>query len=219
MTGRNFIIIDDDKDFCFLLRRIISQLFDDARILLFNSATEAFEKMSDFSDPGVVFVDENLGDGKGSDLIESGIFNSCDVISMSSETNPSVIFKNLSNGVVYFLPKDEIKQKSFKLFLLGLVNSLEVRKRQREFEIFFSNLELARRIVNNLQHEVNNPLGAAISSLHLITRENVTGDEKERVFSILQNSFSRIKEYIQNLKNLVYRGDLHFIKDPNSRLE
>ncbi|MEM4380259.1 MAG: histidine kinase dimerization/phospho-acceptor domain-containing protein [Thermoplasmatales archaeon] len=212
----DFLIIDDDDSFVSVLGAILRSLFKNCKILRANSVSEARQVIENLGDNSgvIVLLDENLGDGLGSDLIESGILNGFEVVSMSSEPNPMTIFKTLSGGAVYFIPKSELSQKSFRLFLLGLVSSIQVRRKQRELEVFFNNLVMARRLVANLQHELNNPLSAILGSLQLLSMPNTPDEEKARLIQLFNESFFRITNYINQLKELVNRGELERLKDP-----
>lgn len=214
---RGFLIVDDDDSFVTLLSTILKSLFKNCEITRAKSvadAKEVVEKLGDDPDL-IVLLDENLGDGLGSELIESGALNGFEVISMSSDPNPVTIFKTLSGGAVYFIPKSEVAQKSFRLFLLGLMTSIQVRRKQKELEVFFNSLVTARRIVSNLQHEINNPLAAILGSLQLISDPDTPISEKSKLLNVFNESFGRIKNYINQLKELVYKGDLSSIKEPH----
>ncbi|MCS6961005.1 MAG: hypothetical protein NZT61_00675 [Deltaproteobacteria bacterium] len=206
-----FVIIDDDRSFSFILETLIKKLVGSPKIVSLYSVNESkdfFEKLDDKTTAGktVVFLDENLGDGLGSELIESGLLNNFYVISMSSDDSPAIAFRTLSNGAVYFIPKREVSQTSFKLFLLGLLTSLEVRQRQKEFEIFYNNLVLARKILNNLQHEINNPLAAVLGSLNLAFQASLTSEEKDRICTILKSSLEKLKKYLHELRQIIDAG-------------
>lgn len=98
------MIVDDEKDLCQLLFRFLKK--NSLSVTIANSIREAIHKISEFH-PSILFLDNNLPDGHGSDIINTikkdipGI----KVIMISAQHSPEEVEKAREKGADYFIPK------------------------------------------------------------------------------------------------------------------
>jgi nitrogen-specific signal transduction histidine kinase len=196
-------IVDDDPDFVKILSSVLKksiQLSNPIVLESIRAAREFFEhRINEF---WIIFLDEHLKDGLGSSLLESGVLNDFDVISISSDTSQDLVYKQLSNGAVYFINKAEVPKASFSALIVSLLRGLELRRRKSQMDLHFKGIETARKLIARLQHEINNPLGAVIGSINLLSSNRVNEEDRQRAVQIIQEAFERIKEVLGKLKNL-----------------
>ncbi len=207
----SFLIVDDDEDFQKILIYLIKNTFKECNIDSVKTKSALLNALPNLSQDAIIFLDENLPDGKGSEVLN--LLEDFYVISMSSDKNPEVMLRHLSNGAVYFINKSEVKNSSFKLFLVGVLNLIQFRRRKYKQDILKSNLDAAKSIVAQIRHEINNPLGAAIGSLELIERKEFNEIERRKIFNILKDSFKRIKNYVDKLQQMIDAQELALTKD------
>lgn len=108
------LIVEDEVDIAAILKRMLQKRFP-CRVELANSYNEGFAKVSQLK-PNLLFIDVNLGDGNGYDLLNH-IRNQQEqknqVVMMSAYTNEAEDFQN--KHAAHFIPKPFDKQKVLEL--------------------------------------------------------------------------------------------------------
>ncbi len=99
----NVLIIDDEKDLCFLLQSICRQKGLTANIV-YNLKDAAIELKQN---PQLIFLDNNLPDGSGLEFIHNIrdlTHNAC-LVMMTAQNSHNVEERAFENGADYFLLK------------------------------------------------------------------------------------------------------------------
>ncbi|HYC40393.1 MAG TPA: response regulator [Chitinophagaceae bacterium] len=106
------LIVDDEKDICYLLAHILEQ--KNIRSRQVNTLTDA-EKVLDEQAPPVIFLDNHLPDGLGINRIKE--FRSkaprCKIIMITAHDNPSDRVKAREEGADFFIGKPFTKDLIF----------------------------------------------------------------------------------------------------------
>lgn len=98
------LIVDDDPEIALLLKRML-QNQGSANITICNSIREADEKLKG-SDPDIAFIDINLGDGIGYELVPVLLRNKdVRIVIMSATGLPDEEQIVRNRGAHFFLPK------------------------------------------------------------------------------------------------------------------
>jgi two-component system OmpR family response regulator len=100
----NIMIVEDEKDLCFLLSRALMK--NNLQSQCVNSLNEANETIRDIK-PSVVFLDNHLPDGYGSDFIPiiKALFPFAKVIMITAYDAPTDINLAFTRGADYFIGK------------------------------------------------------------------------------------------------------------------
>ncbi len=98
------MIVEDEKDLCFLLSAALKK--NNVYSQCAFSINEAQKKIRDIR-PSVVFLDNHLPDGYGSDFIATvkSLFPSTKIIMITAYDSPSDIKLAFSRGADYFIGK------------------------------------------------------------------------------------------------------------------
>lgn len=103
-TPAKVMIIEDEKDLCFLLARIVKkQNFLPSCVYSITEAKHAIKKIN----PAILFLDNNLPDGSGSDFI-SQVKKICPltkIIMITAHDSPRDVTKAFTKGADYFISK------------------------------------------------------------------------------------------------------------------
>jgi two-component system, OmpR family, response regulator len=107
------LIVDDEKDICYLLNIILKQ--KNIQSSLAGSLAEA-EKISKTSHPAFVFLDNHLPDGLGLDYIQTlkKAIPDTRVIMITAHDNPSDKEKAFREGADFFISKPFTKEIIYK---------------------------------------------------------------------------------------------------------
>ncbi|MDQ6844435.1 MAG: response regulator [Bacteroidota bacterium] len=100
----NAMIVEDEKDLCFLLSKILQR--ENLRASCVNSITEAKQFLNEIK-PEVLFIDNHLPDGSGIDFIGTvkTLYPSTKIIMITAHDSPPEIEKAFDNGADYFISK------------------------------------------------------------------------------------------------------------------
>ena len=103
-TPAKVMIIEDEKDLCFLLACIVKkQNFFPSCV---NSLTEAKQEIKKIN-PEILFIDNNLPDGSGADFIGQ-VKEMCPrtkIIMITAHDSPKDVQKAFTKGADYFITK------------------------------------------------------------------------------------------------------------------
>ena len=110
MNYRKVLIVDDEKDTCFLLWTILNQQQYDASFV--HSLSDARETLAN-NPPHVIFLDNHLGDGSGVDFIPTIInkYPGVKIIMITAFDTLPDRKKAFSKGAHFFLGKPFEKKK------------------------------------------------------------------------------------------------------------
>jgi DNA-binding NtrC family response regulator len=98
------LIVDDEKDICYLLNGILKQKNIQAKLA--GSLAEA-EKISQTSCPSFVFLDNHLPDGLGLDYIQTlkKVIPDTRIVMITAHDNPADKEKAFREGADFFISK------------------------------------------------------------------------------------------------------------------
>ena len=98
------MIIEDEKDLCYLLSSVLRQ--NNLQPACVYSLTEAKENIREIK-PSVIFLDNHLPDGNGSDFIPmiKDIYPAAQIIMITAYDAPSDINIAFNKGADYFISK------------------------------------------------------------------------------------------------------------------
>lgn len=98
------MIIEDEKDLCYLLKLVLKQNnLQSSCVYSINEAKENIQKIN----PSIIFLDNHLPDGYGSDFIATvkKLSPKAKIIMITAYDSPSDIDIALSRGADYFISK------------------------------------------------------------------------------------------------------------------
>ena len=97
------LIVDDEQDLCYLLAGMMGNKLD---VHISHSLTDARQSVNEYK-PDILFLDNNLPDGKGIDLIAflRKQLPSARIVMMTSDTTNNLEKRAKSFGADYFLYK------------------------------------------------------------------------------------------------------------------
>ncbi len=98
------MIVEDEKDLCYLLELVVQK--EKLTTACVNSLYEARRTLHDI-EPEVLFVDNHLPDGSGTELIGQikSLYPTVKVIMMTAYDTPGDITEAFGNGADYFISK------------------------------------------------------------------------------------------------------------------
>ncbi len=101
---QNAMIVEDEKDLCFLLELILKK--ENLNTTSVNSILEAKQSIKNI-EPKVLFVDNHLPDGSGTDFIGQVrlLYPAIKIIMITAYDTPLDVQKAFNNGVDYFISK------------------------------------------------------------------------------------------------------------------
>jgi DNA-binding NtrC family response regulator len=122
-TFSSALIVDDEKDICFLLNSILRQRNIETRLA--GSLAEA-EKLIEKQAPSVIFLDNHLPDGHGIEQISrfKKLLPETRIIMITAHDNPAERKRAYQEGVDFFISKPFKKDtiiKSLEQFEKGLI--------------------------------------------------------------------------------------------------
>jgi response regulator of citrate/malate metabolism len=197
----NILIVDDDASFLKLIEIKLKSFLPDAVIIQCSSLKETrrliLEEAKICFD--LVIIDENLPDGHGHEFLAEGHFQDQIVVTMSSDDTPELPGTALQSGATYFVSKHSLAQPLFAPLIIGLIDRNKLQRALAQAKIDAAKLETVKTLVATLQHEINNPLGAALGAAYLLKKaENVTADQREAA-GLIESSAQRIKHVLEEL--------------------
>ena len=102
--SQRVMIVEDEKDLCFLLNLILRR--ENLSTTCVNSISEAKQKINNIK-PKVLFVDNHLPDGSGTDFIGEVrlLYPTMKIIMITAYDTPFDVQKAFNNGADYFISK------------------------------------------------------------------------------------------------------------------
>lgn len=195
------LIIEDDDSF----RRVLElklRLFL-GEIEFTNCTTVAAAKKLLQSKPiedfDLVFLDQHLPDGRGQDLLASGIFKDCAVISVSSDPAPDIPGATIKAGAAFFLEKARIGESLFRPLVEGIIDRNRIQKKLMLAQVDAAVIDSVRTLVSTLRHEINNPLGAVLGAAYLLRNNQEVTKEQREAAELVETSGKRIKHVLDQL--------------------
>ena len=100
----NVMIVEDEKDLCFLLELILKK--ENLNTTCVNSISEAKQRIDNI-EPKALFVDNHLPDGSGTDFIGQVrlSYPAIKIIMITAYDTPLDVEKAFNNGADYFISK------------------------------------------------------------------------------------------------------------------
>lgn len=101
---KDVLIIDDETELCFLMKDILERRHFNVKVV--NNLSDATGMLEE-NMPDIVFLDNNLPDGKGVDFIHviKEENSNVKVVMMTSDTENNIQQKAIKEGASYFLFK------------------------------------------------------------------------------------------------------------------
>ena len=98
------MIVEDEKDLCYMLELILKK--QNLSTACANSISEARQTINNIK-PGILFVDNHLPDGSGTDFIGQvkSLYPAMKIIMITAFDAPIDIKKAFNNGADYFISK------------------------------------------------------------------------------------------------------------------
>ena len=147
----------------------------------------------------LVFLDQHLPDGRGQDLLASGVFKDCAVISVSSDPAPDIPGATIKAGAAFFLEKSRIGESLFRPLVEGVIDRNRIQRELVLAQVDAAVIDSVRTLVSTLRHEINNPLGAVLGAAYLLrNNQHVTPQQREAA-ELVETSGKRIKHVLDKL--------------------
>ena len=196
------LVIDDDKSFGRLLELRLRSFIPDLNVTTIDTLEGARQILcsSSSSDLDLVFLDQNLPDGQGVQLLKEGLLEKCTVICVSSDETPEIPGETIRSGASFFLKKTSVAEPLFKPLVLGILERAKLEKQLNKAEVDAAILETVRTLVATLRHEINNPLGAVLGVAYLLeTSSQELSEDQKKAVKLLESSGNRIKHVLDQL--------------------
>jgi two-component system OmpR family response regulator len=102
--SENAMIIEDERDLCYLLATVLKQ--NNVPAACAYSIKEALENIKNIK-PSIIFLDNHLPDGFGADFIQQAkaIYPSAKIIMITAHDSPTEINEAFHRGADYFISK------------------------------------------------------------------------------------------------------------------
>lgn len=198
-NNKQFLIIDDDPSIRNIISVRLNSMFIDAEIKIAPDIKTAKELLINQS-YSLIFLDQNLPDGLGVEVFELINLEKTAVIAMSSDKSSDLPAKNMLNGADFFISKDQLSNSFFMPLVKAITEKKEIdviAKQKTEAEL---KLKTVSTLINTLQHEINNPLGAIYGAIFLLKQENANTDDKTKAICLMEESSKRIHTVLEKLK-------------------
>lgn len=203
------IVLVDDDSFCLSIyeQEIINLGF--TQVKTYTSGAELLENMQD--PPDIIFLDYNLQDMKGLDVLKKIKKNNrkTDVVIVSSQTDMHVTVELLKNGASDYIVKDEFDTLKIAVVIAKWMSVKEL-KAKKGYNMISDQSEkyvnvimqaqknVRREITDELHDNVSQLLGAA--KLYI---ETAVKNETNRL-PMLKESSEILNEAINELRNLCH---------------
>ncbi len=203
MTLRIFLI-DDDTSFRKLVKLKLKSFLSEPQFTEFGDLTSARAHFSSLSangegSPDLIFLDEHLPDGRGTDLLEEEWFTDLAVLSVSSDDAPEIPGKALKAGATYFLSKKSISEPLFEPLVRGVIDRNKIQKELTLTKVKNTVIDMVRTHIGTLRHEINNPLGAVLGAAYLIEHSSEASPEQREAAQLVEKSGKRIKHVLDQI--------------------
>jgi response regulator of citrate/malate metabolism len=197
---KQVLIIEDDELVSRTLSFRIKQFLPGAQVDLINNIELARIHLNNTSKKyDLVLVDHYLPDGLGLDFLKEGWFENMAVLVMSTNEAPEMPGASLQAGANYFLNKNQIESELFSPLLRGLIERNQLQKRLEENRVKRAKFEAIKIVVNQLKHEINNPLGAVLGATYLLRNYSVDSMNLKKTAELVELSSMRIKKFMDDL--------------------
>lgn len=197
----NVLLIEDDLQFKKLLELRIKSFLTDVNFT--HCGTIASAKNLLGSNPDVFFdlvvLDQNLPDGKGLAMYESGLLDGRAVLAMSSDDNPEIPGANLKAGAAFFLSKTKLAEPLVRPLVLAIIERGKLERQLKDAQIQVAVMESMRTLVSTLRHEINNPLGAVLGGAFLLKNSPNATKEQREAAELVEQSGKRIKHVLEQI--------------------
>ncbi|HMO17795.1 MAG TPA: histidine kinase dimerization/phospho-acceptor domain-containing protein [Oligoflexia bacterium] len=197
----SILVLDDDKNFRRVLIVRLKNIFPDAKFTEFESLDEVrqFFKNNSNAKFDLALLDQHLPDGKSGDLLDEGTLGEIPVLAMSSDDSPELPAGTLRQGARFFIPKAQTSQSIFPPLVTAIIERSQFEKQAKDAAKSREVLEAIKTMINTLQHEINNPLGAVFGATYLLKSDISSSGDKEKAMALIDQSSKRIKTVLDNI--------------------
>lgn len=194
-------LIEDDLQFKKLLEIRLKSFLPSAVIEHRTSIKEAKQFLQENSKNRIdlVILDQHLPDGRGLEILESGLLEGRAVLSMSSDDSPEIPGANLRAGAAYFLSKTQISQPLVKPLIHAIIERTKLQEELSKAQTQVAIMESIRTLVSTLRHEINNPLGAVLGGAYLLKNIESNSAEQREAAELIEQSGKRIKHVLEQI--------------------
>lgn len=197
----NVLIVEDNSEFAEYLRSRLSSFAPKLKLYFVNSfqtALDWFQATKSKPSIDIALLDVHLPDGRGTGLVEKGLFLEIPVLIMSSDSDIEITGESLMVGASYFINKKDASSDLFPHIIHGLFEQ-NLLKRELALNRFKeTRAKTIQILTQTLRHEINNPLGAVLGASHLI-KEDLSTEEKAHYISLIEDSGKRIVKVLDKL--------------------
>jgi DNA-binding NtrC family response regulator len=201
------LFVDDDPEFINVVRQLLAR--ETGLVLAWknNGATalDALVKNPGFAD--FVFVDFKLPDIEGVELARQIREKKIDtpVILLTSQRDVRLAINAIRNEIDDYVVKDDVVDASLARSLMNVMERIRLRNKiaaqQRADLIARRKTEAIKELVVTVCHEFNNPLAAMKISTNILSRQELSPDEKVLIAE-LEAQIQSIEEEITKLREL-----------------
>lgn len=207
------LVVEDDESFLKIVDIRLRSWRQDVDIVHACSIREA-RRILDRSKEGfhVAIVDQNLPDGKGSEIIDHQALRESTVLAVSSDDSPELPGATVKAGAHHFLHKRQVTEPLFVPLLDALVTRKDLERQLFSTRLKQSRLETIRTLLSTLRHEINNPLGAVLGGTYILRSSGKFASEHADTIRLIEASGNRIKHV---LSQLCETAELETVKKAN----
>jgi len=210
LEPNHILLVDDDEEYRKILELRLRGLFPGVRSVGCRTVADALGALAPGHTFDLVIIDHHLPDGISNDILNSGKTDDTIVLIMSADESPELPGQAIQAGATFFLSKRDLSQPLLRPLICGMLERSALRKQLQLAAIDQAITQTVRTLLTTLKHEIHNPLGVGLGSLHFITSassESISPETAEAMHA----SAVRIKEVIQKLCEEVDKGTLHTV--------
>lgn len=204
----SILLIDDDPSYVSVLEH---QLHDyPGKNFTFSWVSEgeqAIALMKQNSLPDLIIMDYYLGNTNGIEtakkILEAGF--SLPMIFLTSNKDFRLAIEAMKYGIEEYLVKEELSDTLLAKTILNTIERYHLHKQMKEMakdQLFSERTsEAIQELVVTMCHEFNNPLAAIKISADILSRQNITDDERQ-LLQKLNDNITTLEQQIIKLRDL-----------------
>ena len=196
--GLETLIIDDDPTFAKLVELKLSSFRKDIHCT-FASTLDSARSMLNERRFGLVVLDQHLPDGMGYEILSHPSLANTAVLAMSSDDAPEIPAEALRAGAAMFLSKSQLREKLFLPLVQAILQRKVAEQAAMEAQLKEQKLDVIRKLVGTLRHEINNPLGAVLGGAYLVKSSGELHADQRAALDVIEKSGKRIHHVLLEL--------------------
>jgi len=193
------LIIEDDPAFTKVLTLRLKDWRPDAELTVVSQLEEARAIIKKEVNFDLVMLDQHLPDGHGYEIADDPLLKGTSILAMSADATPELPGETVRHGAQHFLDKRQVGSASFIPLVEALIDRRKLERRVRELEEHETRMNTIKTLLATLRHEINNPLGAVMGAVYLLSNDGDLDKSQKEALSLIEKSGKRINHVLKQL--------------------